>query len=56
MATSLKLLKAYGSDTDNESSSESANEEFIIKPIDPSLSLISSIKIDAAPLVLYSVS
>jgi hypothetical protein len=62
MATSLKLLKAYGSDSDNESSSESTNEdkdETVVdfsRPIDPSLSLISSIKIDAAPLVLYSVS
>ena len=61
MASSLKLLRAYGSDSESEStgSNDSANEDKIVheyKPIDASLSLVSSIKVDAAPLVLYSVS
>ena len=61
MATSLKLLRAYGSDSETEStgSNDSANEDKIVneyKPIDPKLSLISSISVDAAPLVLYAVN
>ena len=68
MATStnsLNLLTAYGSDEesstgdteDNSSSIENTGprdyEQY--KPADPSLSLASSISIDAAPVVLYSV-
>lgn len=60
MATSLNLLKAYGSDSDNESvgSNESSNSEPVttFKPIDPSLSLVAKITVDSAPLVHYSVS
>ena len=61
MATSLSLLKAYGSDSDNESTdtNESINENEVVhtyKPIDPSLSIISTITVDSAPLVHYSVN
>lgn len=62
MASSLKLLKMYGSDSDNESatSNDSTNEDKdetvkVYRPIDSSLSLISTINVDSAPLVLYSV-
>ena len=59
------LLQAYDSDkeddqsassNENTSSQSKEEEEFKMKPIDPSLSLVSSITIEAAPLVLYSVS
>ena len=56
------LLQAYDSDKEDDqsaSSNENASkeeEELKMKPIDPSLSLVSSITIEAAPLVLYSVS
>ena len=56
------LLHAYDSDDQSASSNENTSsqskeeEEFKMKPIDPSLSLVSSITIEAAPLVLYSVS
>ena len=57
MASSLNLLKSYGSDNESESSIDSGSEEKQTEiVVDPLLSLKSSIMIDAAPMVLYSVS
>ena len=57
MASSLNLLRSYGSDNESESSIDSGNEEKQTElVVDPLLSLKSSIMIDAAPMVLYSVS
>jgi hypothetical protein len=68
--TGLKLLQAY-SDSDEENdfpsdqSNTDKNESEIrdgkpdydhFKPVDPSLSIVSKISIESAPVVLYSVS
>jgi len=57
MAASLAALaNAYDSDS-NEENNEPVVEnydEFLKKPIDPKLSVISTISIDAAPMVLYN--
>lgn len=60
---SLGLLKGYGSENDSSGSEEDDHQEKsddasydYLKPVDPSKSIISSISVNAAPLVLYSVS
>jgi hypothetical protein len=58
MSTSLNLLQAYDSDdeiTDNTQSTTQSEYKEQSK-IDPSFSLISSITIDSAPVVPYSVN
>lgn len=68
----LSFLQAYDSDSSNDDSttnadtsapstsaaaaSASASAEFRFEKIDPSLSLVSSISIDPAPVVAYSVN
>ena len=63
-ATSLKLLTAYGSDSDSdetnkeeesEKAAEKENKFEAYEPVDPSMSIASSISINSAPVVLYSV-
>ena len=57
MAASLAALaNAYDTDSDQENNEPSQVEdtEFLKKPIDPSMSIISTISIDAAPVVLYN--
>ena len=64
MASALNLLQAYN-DSDEENNQEAKDDkenenkietnETGIKPIDPSFSIASSISIDSAPVVLYSV-
>ena len=62
MASSLNLLQSYGSDSENSNDSgdtdekRQATEAFVPAKIDPSLSIMSSIVVESAPLVLYSVS
>jgi len=58
MAASLAALaNAYDSDS-NEENTEPAvaenYEEFLKNPIDPKFSTVSTISIDAAPMVLYN--
>ncbi len=59
MASSLSLLKNYGSDSGETSESDSESNQYDMHlkpmPINSSLSLVSSISVDAAPLVLYTV-
>ncbi len=62
MATGLNLLRAYdssdsGEEDDNKSNKSLESNEIEPKiKINPELSIASSITIDSAPLVLYSVS
>lgn len=58
MSTSLNLLQAYDSDDEiTDNSQSTAQSEYKEQPkIDPSFSLISSITIDSAPVVPYSVN
>lgn len=57
MAASLAALaNAYDSDSDEENNEpvDVNFDEFHKNPIDPKLSVISTISIDAAPMVLYN--
>lgn len=56
MAASLAaLVNAYDSGSDQEATEPAENyEEFLKKPIDPTLSVVATISIDAAPVVLYN--
>lgn len=65
MASALNILaNAYNSDNSDEEHDDDDKKETqhdeksdsFDKPIDPSLSIVSSISVNAAPLVLYSVS
>lgn len=61
MATGLNLLRAYdssdsGGEEDDNKSLKSNEPEQEINKINPELSIASSITIDSAPLVLYSVN
>ena len=61
MATGLNLLRAYdssdsGGEEDENKSLKSNEPEQEINKINPELSIASSITIDSAPLVLYSVN
>jgi hypothetical protein len=68
---SLNLLSAYNDSDEDSSQNNSTNEDStnkkegeesrphdyeLYKPVDSSVSVASSIQIDAAPVVLYSVS